>query len=93
MERDHHFEAAGLNFQEVELLDVGSDGAAADLLDYAYSMIWIDHLVAYVEVTVATDHAGRSGQTRNFSILVQLGTKINCWEWQPKLPKLHSSII
>jgi len=77
MERDHYLEAAGLDFQEVELLDVGSDGAAADLLDYAYSMIWVHHLVAYVEVTVATDHAGRSGQTRNLLILVQFATKIN----------------
>jgi hypothetical protein len=49
VERDHHFQAAGLDAQEVKAFDRGSHGAAADLLDNADTMIGVNNLVTYFE--------------------------------------------
>jgi hypothetical protein len=55
VERDHHLQAAGLDFEQVELLDRGADGPAADLFDDSYAVVWVNNFVADVE-TVATNH-------------------------------------
>ena len=46
----HDLEAAGFDVEEIELFHRGSDGAAADLLDYAYAVVGIHDLVADVEI-------------------------------------------
>jgi hypothetical protein len=49
VERDHHFEAAGLDAKEVKTFDRGSHGAATDLLDNAHAMVRVDNLVTYLK--------------------------------------------
>ena len=57
MKRHHHFQAAGLNLQQVELLDRLADGPAADLFDNSDPVIGVNDLVAYVEIAIRTQHA------------------------------------
>jgi hypothetical protein len=45
----HHLQAAGFDFQEVESFDLCADRPAADLLDYAHSVVWVDDLVSDAE--------------------------------------------
>jgi hypothetical protein len=50
IERDFHFQAAGLDFEKIKLVDVRAYCAAADLFYYPDSMIRINYLVAYCKV-------------------------------------------
>ena len=53
VERHHHFEAAGLDLEQVEVFHTLADGAATDLLNNSNSMIGVDDLVAYMEIAIA----------------------------------------
>jgi hypothetical protein len=72
MEGHHYFQAAGFNLKQVELFHSSPNCPAADLFNNSYSMIGVDNLVAYVEITVA-QHVGtpKSGRKRrnNTSLL------------------------
>src|ERR1700728_5281784 len=48
----HYLEAAGFDMEKVELLNRGTDGAAADLFNNPHPMIGIDNLVAEMEIYV-----------------------------------------
>ena len=52
MERNHDFQAAGFDLQEVELFHSLADRPAADLFDNSNAMIGIDDFIAYVEIAV-----------------------------------------
>ena len=72
MERNHDFQAVGLDFQEVELFHSLANSPAADLFDNSNAMIGIDDLIADVEI-VAADHKGtptRAGQMKSCTLLV-----------------------
>lgn len=48
--RHHYLEAAGFDIEQIELLDRRPDRPAANLFDHAYPVVWIDHLIADVEI-------------------------------------------
>ena len=52
MERHHDFEAAGLDFQQIELFHNLTNSPTADLFDNSNAMIRIDDFIAYVEIAV-----------------------------------------
>jgi len=62
MERNHDFEAAGFDIEEAKLFDLRSNGAAADLFDYAYPMIRVDDFVTDAKRKVI--HDGRAAPQR-----------------------------
>src|SRR5208283_4010448 len=68
VEWDHHLQTAGLDLQQVELLDRGTDCPAADLLDDAHPMVRVNDLVADAKAVVI--HEGRaplpSGTLRSY---------------------------
>src|SRR5207248_7578212 len=76
VKRDHHLETAGLNLQQVELLDARADGPAADLLDDSYAMVGVNDFIAYVEIAVAGDHEGHpKGADRKYYYLLQFSSR------------------
>jgi hypothetical protein len=56
VKRHHDFEAAGFNFQKVELFDRRTEGPAADLLDDADAMVGVNDFVTDVENGFGADH-------------------------------------
>jgi len=54
--RHHHFQTAGFDVQEVELLHCRPDRTAAYLFNNPNAVIGIDNLVADVEIQVCTIH-------------------------------------
>jgi hypothetical protein len=73
MERDHNFQAAGFNLEEIELFHSFADGTATDLFDNSNAMIGIDDFIAYVEIAVDADHEGTptsAGHLRNNTLSV-----------------------
>jgi hypothetical protein len=86
MKGNHNLEATGLDLQEIELLDSSSNCPAADLFDDSYAVVGVNHLVAYVEMTVTTDHAGtptsrRKSEELNKNIIFHFRKKGNYGKW------------
>ena len=50
VERDFHFQAAGLDFEKIEFMDVRAYCAAADLFNYPDTMVRINYFVTDCEV-------------------------------------------
>ena len=72
MKRNHDLQAAGLNLKQVELLDAGADGTAADLLDDSYAVVGVNDFIAYVKTSVGADLEGTptsAGKLRNRTLL------------------------
>jgi hypothetical protein len=62
MKWDHHFQAAGFYFQQIELFHSRADCTAADLFNNSNAMIGINDLVAYVEISVGNHKVVPTGQ-------------------------------
>jgi hypothetical protein len=60
-ERDFHFQAAGFDFEEVKLVDVGADCPAADLFNYPYTVVRINYFVAYLKVQLTIHETPKWG--------------------------------
>src|SRR4051812_48339056 len=48
-EWNHDLKATGFDLEKVEFFNVRADGAAGDLLDYAYPVVGINHFIAHLE--------------------------------------------
>src|SRR5207253_3554391 len=57
LERNHDFQAAGFDLEEVKALDAGAYGSTADLLNYSDAMVGIDDLITDLEAN-NTVHEG-----------------------------------
>src|SRR5271165_4489738 len=62
VERHHHLQAAGFDFEKVEPLDLGADRSTVDLLDYAYPVGGINDFVS--DAKGQAMHEGRTTAPR-----------------------------
>ena len=61
MEGDGNLKIAGFNIEEVVLLDLLTEGSAADLFNDPHAVVWVNHPITNVEITVTVDaHTGNS---------------------------------
>jgi hypothetical protein len=69
VEGDLDLEAAGLDSEEVELLDSGTDRPAADLFNDSHAMVGVNNFVADLKAQLTIHESTRQGLRGSASVM------------------------